>query len=154
MFINGTNRLVYIKWDNNYLPIGCISSDSFDENIEMLGTTTRDNNGWKTDVPTNQSYNINIDGIVLRTLYDGQNDNFITLERLTDLKRNRTLIEWKIESSMDINISEGNGYITNISSSSNVDEFITFNANIQGYGGITDSKKELVCLQSSLQTNL
>lgn len=154
MFLNGTNRIVYIKWEDEYLPIGCLTSDAFDEDVEMLETTTRDNAGWRTSVPTNQGYSISFDGLVKQTLIDDLNSDIISYNRLITLKRDRTLIDWKIETSDDIYISEGKGYILNISNSASIDEFINFNATIQGYGNIIETKKELIFLQSSLQTNI
>ena len=95
MFIDGSNRLLYIKWDGVYLPIGCLTGDSFSESSEMLDTTTRDNAGWKTSVPTLQSYNISFDGLVINTSNIGGDQTKISYDRLTLLKRNKTLIEWK-----------------------------------------------------------
>jgi predicted secreted protein len=154
MFINGTNRIIYIKWEEDFLPVGCLTSDSFSETVEMLDTTTRDNGGWKTAVPTMQSYNITFDGLIKQKLFLDQIDNNLTYQQIKILKRSRTLIEWKIESSTDIHISSGFGYITSLSDSANVDEFISFNATIQGQGLITDSTKELSFLQSTLQIEL
>ena len=132
--IDGTYRLVYIEWENEFLPIGCLTGDSFSESIEMLDTTTRDNNGWSTAVPTTQSYNISFDGLIINTNFNGGDFSKISLDRLRTLKRSRTLINWKIQ---DVNLTfvdSGQGYITELGDSSSVDEFITFNCSIQGYG--------------------
>ena len=45
-------------------------------------------------------------------------------------------------------------YITNLGDSSNIDEFISFNATLEGYGPITESTRRLNFLQSQLQTEL
>ena len=132
--IDGTYRLVYIEWENEYLPIGCLTGDSFSESVEMLDTTTRDNEGWSTSVPTTQSYNISFDGLIINTNFNGGDFEKISLDRLRVLKRNRTLINWKIQ---DVNLTfvdSGQGYITKLGDSSSVDEYITFNCSIQGYG--------------------
>lgn len=134
MFINGTNRILYIKWDDVFLPIGCLTSDSFEESVEMLDTTTRDNGGWKTSVPTNQSYSISFDGLLINTYFNGGDFNKISYDRLRVLKRNKTLIDWKIEDLDKTFVDTGKGYIVSLSDSSNIDEFITFNASIEGYG--------------------
>ena len=39
MFINGENRILYIKINGEFLPIGCLTGDSFSETVEMLNTT-------------------------------------------------------------------------------------------------------------------
>jgi len=132
--INGTNRLLYIKWDGDFLPIGCIISESFDEDVEMLDTTTRDNEGWKTSVPTNQSYNISFEGLLINTKFNGGDFSKVSYDRLRELKRSGTLIEWKIQDKDLIFIDTGFGYLKNLSDSSNIDEFITFNASIEGFG--------------------
>ena len=73
--IDGGYSILYIKWVDEFLPIGCLTSDSFSEEIEMLETTTRDNGGWKTSTPTNQNYNISFDGI-FEKLYNFYNISF------------------------------------------------------------------------------
>ena len=66
-FANGAYKVLYIKVGEVYFPIGCLTSNSFSEEVAMLGTTTRDNSdGWKTSIPTLQSYNISFDGIISR----------------------------------------------------------------------------------------
>lgn len=147
MFIKGTDRIVYIKWEDEFLPIGCLTSDSFDEDVEMLPTTTRDNNGWRTDVPTNQGYSISIDGLLINTNFNGGDFSKVSYDRLRVLKRSRTLIDWKIQ---DINLTfvdSGKGYITNLSDSASIDEFITFNATILGYGEPTSTTGQVFELQ-------
>jgi hypothetical protein len=134
MFINGSNRVLFIKWEEEFLPIGCLTSDSFSENVEMLSTTTRDNAGWATSVPTNQSYNISFDGLVINTNFNGGDFNKVSLDRLRELKRSRTLIEWKSEDVDKIFVDSGKGYITDLSDSANIDEFISFNGSIVGFG--------------------
>jgi surface protein len=134
MFINGENRILYIKWEGQYLPIGCLTGDSFSESSEMLNTTTRDNAGWSTSVPTTQNYNISFDGLVINTNFTGGDFTKVSYDRLRELKRNRTLIEWKLKDNNNIFVDSGKGYITELSDSSSIDEFISFNASIIGYG--------------------
>tara|TARA_R110002074_G_scaffold317595_2_gene488047 strand:- start:627 stop:1088 length:462 start_codon:yes stop_codon:yes gene_type:complete len=152
--INGTYSILYIKWEDEFLPIGCLTSDSFSEGVEMLDTTTRDNAGWKTSTPTTQSYSINFEGLIKQTLFVGQAETVLTYQNIKTLKRNRTLIEWKINSGVDIYVSSGFAHITSLGNSSNIDEFISFNATLEGYGTITESTRRLNFLQSQLQTEL
>ena len=64
-FTNGTYKVLSIKQDNVYLPIGCLTENSFEESVDMLDTTTRDNpNGWKTSRPVGQQYSISFSGLV------------------------------------------------------------------------------------------
>ena len=132
--IDGTYSILYIKWEDEFLPIGCLTSDSFSEDIEMLDSTTRDNAGWKTSTPTNQSYNISFDGVIKNTNFNGGDFTKISLDRLRVLKRSRTLIEWKTQDNNLIFIDSGFGHITSLSKDASTDEFISFSANIEGYG--------------------
>ena len=134
MFINGENRILYIKWEGQYLPIGCLTGDSFSESSEMLNTTTRDNAGWSTSVPTTQNYNLSFEGLVINTNFNGGDFTKVSYDRLRELKRSRTLIEWKSKDTDNIFVDSGKGYITELSDSSSIDEFISFNASIVGYG--------------------
>ena len=152
--IDGTYRVLKIKLGGVFLPVGLLTSNSFSESVEMLDTTTRDNAGYKTSTPTIQSYNIDFEGLIKQTLYVGQPESVLTYQNIKTLKRNGTLIEWKIESSVDIYVSTGFAHITSLSDSSSIDEFIAFNANLEGYGSITETTKELLYLQLGLQTEL
>lgn len=154
MFIKGGNRVLFIKWEGDYLPIGCLTSDSFSENIEMLSTTTRDNAGWATSVPTNQSYTISFDGLVISTESTEGDPTKIGYDRLRELKRNRTLLEWKLEDIGGLYVDTGKGYLTDLSDSANIDEFISFNASILGYGKPTSTSVIPIDLQQPLQYEL
>lgn len=155
--INGTYRLLYIKWNGVFLPVGCLTSESFSESVDMLETTTRDNNGWKTQTPTNQSYNISFDGLVKAIREDFDDENIVGYSDLQDFKRNRELIEWRIETDFDVYRYSGFGYITELSDTSPINEFVTFNVNILGYGKPIKTKTrklELKQLDNSLQHEL
>ena len=132
IMIEGVYSVLYIKWQGVFLPIGCLTSDSFIEDIDTLDVNR--SSTYRGSIPTNQSYNISFDGLVIGTSNTGGDSTKISLDRLTNLKTNRTLIEWKTEASNSVFIDSGFGYITNLSKSTNIDEFISFNATIQGFG--------------------
>ena len=129
-FSNGVYTVLYIKNDSEYFPIGCLTSNGFSEESEMIDTTTRDNAGWRTSRPTNQSFNISFDGLVTKEMFI---PNTFTYQDIVQLKRNRTLIDWRIDDN-EGNIDDGKGYITSLSNSASIDENITFSGNIVGYG--------------------
>ena len=145
--IDGTYSILYIKWEDEFLPIGCLTSDSFSEDIEMLDSTTRDNAGWRTSTPTNQSYNISFDGIVKNTNFNGGDFTKISLDRLRVLKRSRTLIEWKTQDNNLTFVDSGFGHITSLSKDASSDEFISFSANIEGYGTPYSTSEQVFILQ-------
>ena len=131
--IDGTYSIFYVKWGGSFLPIGALTSDSFSEDVEMLDTTTRDNKGWKTSIPTSQRYNISFEGLIENTNFNGGDPTKLSLDRLIVLKRNRVLIEWETRDNNFVFVDYGFGYITSLSKSSSVDEFISFTCEIDGF---------------------
>ena len=129
-FINGDIELLYFKIDGIYTPIGCLTSNSFNEEVDMLNTTTRQDAGWESSRPTMQRYSISFAGLVTDDINFG---NVVSYASIRNLKRQRTLIDWKI--------SRGNGYddygqayISNISDSAEVESFVSFEGSMVGYG--------------------
>ena len=129
-FIQGDFKILYIKKGVNYLPIGCLTSNSFEEGSELINTTTRDNAGWATSRPVNQSYSISFEGLITQEFSLSSN---ITFQEIKQLKRNRTLIEWRIDDTYG-NAENGSGYINSLSDASGIDEMVTFTGGITGYG--------------------
>lgn len=131
-FKNGTYKLLYIYLVDDYYPIGCLTANSFSETADMLDTTTRQNaGGWKTSIPTNQSYSISFSGLVTTSDKGGL---ILTYKDIQDLKRNRTKINWKSNTENPGYSDFGTGYISSLSQEANVDENISFSAEIVGYG--------------------
>ena len=131
-FKNGTFKLLYIFITDTYFPIGCLTSNSFSEQSDMLETTTRQNaGGWKSSIPTNQSYNISFNGIITT---DDKSGTILTYDDLQTLKRNKTKINWKTNSEKTGYSDFGMGYIRSLSNNAEVDSFIDFSCEIEGYG--------------------
>lgn len=133
-FTLGEDRLLYIKINGDYLPIGCLTSNSLDESSEFLDTTTRDNEGWTTSRPISQSYNINFSGIQVNTTVAGGDFTIASYDKVREFKRNRILVEWKLQGNTYPIVDFGKFYIQNISESESVGEFITFTGSAVGYG--------------------
>jgi hypothetical protein len=129
-FSSGTYKILSIKSGQVYYPIGCLTSNSFSERMETIGTNVSTKNGWQTIAGTNQSYNISFDGLV--TL-DPSISNLLTYEQLKQQKRNRIQIQWQIQD-QDGNIDYGEGFITSLSDSASIDEFVSFTGSIIGQG--------------------
>lgn len=134
MGINGADRILYLKINGIYLPVGCLIGNSFDENSEMLDTTTRDNNGWSTSVPVMQSYNINFNGIQLNSTVVGGNYNVASYDKLKLAKRDKIRLEWKIQGSEYPIVDYGEAYITSLGELNNVNEFMSFSGTLTGFG--------------------
>jgi predicted secreted protein len=132
-FIRGEERILYIKFDGSYLPIGCLTSNPLNESTETIDTTTRENSGWRTELPTTQSYGINFDGIQILTTTGGDGTK-LSYDRLKVMKRSRERVEWKIEDADLRFIDIGYGYITEISEGNEVGGVLTFSGRIVGFG--------------------
>jgi len=129
--INGALKILSIKIGDDYLPIGCLETNSFSESATMLPTTTRDNpNGWESSRPTNQNYNINFTGLVTKDYF--QTDK-VTFNQIRSLKRNRTLIDWRI-STGDGNFDYGSAYLDSISDEAAIDVNVSFSGSMVGFG--------------------
>jgi hypothetical protein len=133
-FYKGEDRVLYLKILGNWLPIGCLTSNSISENVEMLQTTTRDNDSWSTSRPTNQAYSISFDGIQVNTTIAGGTFFIASYDKLKLLKRDRILLDWKIQGSVYPTVDYGKCYISEISEASAVDDFLTFSGSLTGYG--------------------
>ena len=132
-FYKGQDRILFIKVLGNYLPIACLQDNPFSETSEFIDTTTRDNAGWSTSRPNMQSYTISFSGLQVVTSVAGGNFNVISYDKLKQLKRSRTLLEWKIEGSFPV-VDYGKCYISELSEASPIDEFLTFNGSLVGFG--------------------
>lgn len=130
MIIKGIDSIFYIKHHGIWCPIACETSNSMNETVEMIGTTTRDNQGWKTSIPVYQSYSFSING---QAKLESSSDilSYFSLRRK---KRDKILIEWKREF-LDGGITDlGRGYITSISDANEVEGESTFTLEITGFG--------------------
>lgn len=133
-FINGEDRIIYIKISGVYLPVGCLTGNTFDETTEMIDTTTRDNQGWTTSAPVVQSYSISASGLQINSTVIGGNFNIASYDKLKSIKRDKIRIEWKIQGSRFPIVDYGFGYISDLGSTENVGEFMSFSLSITGFG--------------------
>ena len=131
--ILGEDSIFYVKMNGEWLPISCETSSPLSENVEMLNTTTRDNNGWRTEKPTLQSYSISVEAL-LQLDDESPDSGIVSYNKLRQMKRNRELIEWKRETFGGWYIDQGKAYITEISDSNAVGEEITFSMSLSGFG--------------------
>lgn len=83
----------------------------------------------------------------MNTLYAKGDFTKISYDRLTELKRDRKLINWKTQDDELQFINSGQGYIVELSKEANVGEFISFSANISGYGAPSSTTGKLYNLE-------
>lgn len=130
MLVHGKESIFFVRHLGDWLPIGCETSNSMSETVEMIDTTTRDNKGWATARPTMQSYNITINGqLRISNTLDKASYYF-----LRDKKRSLDFVEWKRETVEEQYGEVGLGHIVSISNDAPADGFVTFTMQIQGYG--------------------
>jgi hypothetical protein len=133
-YYKGSDRILYIKQNGAWMPVGCLTSNSFGESSEMLQTTTRDNNGWSTSRPTMQSYTIGFEGIQLNTTVAGGVFSVASYDKLKILKRDKMLLDWKIQGVTFPTVDYGKCYINEISENASSDEILSFSGSMVGYG--------------------
>jgi len=104
-----------------------------DETSDFMDTTTRDNQGWVTSRPVMQSYSISFNGLQLNTTVSGGNFSVASYDKLKQLKRDKILLDWKIQGTIYPIIDYGKGYIGSLSETNNIDEFISFSGSISGF---------------------
>ena len=151
--IKGEESLFYIKKDDVFFPVGCLTSSPISDDVEMIGTTTRDNDGWKTSKPTNQGYTIELAGLMVQDDYDSGNE-ILSYRELRTKKRNKELVEWKRITLNGYYIDSGKAYITAISDSDSAGEFISFTASLVGYGRPEESSERVYVLVNNPKTEI
>jgi hypothetical protein len=128
----GEERILYLKIDGEYLPIGCLTENSFSESSESFETTIKNESSWAAAKILNQNYSISFSGIQILSRVG--NNNMLSYDRLKEIKRNRQLLDWKIKGTDFPIVDYGKCYITEISEATPVDEFITFSGTLTGFG--------------------
>jgi hypothetical protein len=153
-FTLGEDRLMFIKINGIFLPIGCLTSNSIEEQSEFIDTTTRDNEGWSTSRPLNQSYTLNFSGLQVNTTIAGGNFTIASYDKLRDLKRSKSLIEWKLQGTKYPVVDFGKCYIQSLSDTENVGEFLAFSGTAVGFGKPLSQSLGEVILNSGNPTEL
>lgn len=140
MILEGNDSMLFIKVGGEFRPIGCLTNNSFSENMQELPTTTLQNEGWATFRGGIQSYAIDFSGLKAFTMLSNA---FISYDRLQLIKRQRTLIEWKEIRGNGLE-QKGKGMIVELSDENEVNEEAPFSGTIKGFGKITMTLNETV----------
>ena len=129
MYVKGKESILYIKWNGLWAPISCETSNSMSETSESLDTTTKDNAGWTTSVPTNQSYSISFTG---QTVLE-EGNGILNYYELVKIKRSRQLIEWQRRTANRM-IEGGKAYIFDINNVYETEGIANFDMVLTGFG--------------------
>lgn len=151
--IKGKESLFYIEKGGDFYPVGCLTDSPMAEDVQMLETTTRENEGWITELPTNQSYNLNLDGLMVMDDEDSGN-SVLSYRELRRMKRDKVLINWKRETLGGYYIDKGQAYITAISDADPADGFITFQATLRGFGKPQEDNARIYVLGNVPKTEI
>lgn len=133
-FTNGEDRILYIKFQGAWLPVACLTGNTFSETSSQIPTTTRDNDGWSTFDIIEQSYSISFNGLQINSTVEFGTFTVASYDKLKLSKRNKTLLEWKIQGKSFPIVDFGKCRVTELSEASNVDEFLSFSGVITGFG--------------------
>jgi hypothetical protein len=126
--VQGNNKIVFLQRAGEFIPVGCIISNSFEESSETLAAQTRELGIWTSIIPDLQSYSITVEAI-----QDLEIGGIITFEDIRGLKRAQYKVNWRIGIDGDFE-QEGFGYITSVSEVAEVNQSATYNFVIQGDG--------------------
>lgn len=149
----GEERILYLKLDGLFVPIGCLTDNSFSESAETIDTTTRENEGWTTSRPVYQSYSISFSGLQILTTLTGDTTK-ASYDRLKHLKRDRVLLDWKISGTGLPLVDTGKCYITDLSEAATVGEFMTFSGTLTGFGETTQTTSGILLLNNGVPTTI
>jgi hypothetical protein len=151
----GEDRILFIKIDNLFIPIGCLTENSFSESVDTIETTTRENQGWTSVRPVTQSYSISFNGIQILTTTEEGDDTKASYDLLKTLKRDRVLLDWQIKGDNFFIVDFGKCFITDLSEATPVNEFITFSGTLTGYGeAFTTSADDTLLLNNGSTTTI
>lgn len=131
--IAGDFRILYIKIGDDYIPIGCLTSNGFSETLEMLSTSTRENGGWRSSRPSFQGFSCDFEGIQER---NNDSNLLLSYNDLKEIKRSKALIDFRLETNKNnlIERETFTGYITQLSETASVGDLITFSGSVIGVG--------------------
>lgn len=133
----GKESRIYVQYpSSNWELISCEMSHDFQEDTEMVGTTTRDNNGWKTHLPTVQSFTLSFTAMIEKDEMgvDGKVSyiHFVNMKRTAFRVKFRREIQYQGESKFFRD--EGFAYITSLGAAAEVDGFVIFDVSLIGDG--------------------
>lgn len=143
----GSDRILLIKYNGEFIPVGCLTSNGFSETTEFIPTKVRGVDGtWNTQRPVSQSASISFSGVQKNTTQIGAELNLISYDRLKRMKRAFELIEWEIRTRDFILQDSGKGHISDISESASVGDYLTFEGSITVFGApvITDAPLNVI----------
>lgn len=109
-----------------FVPVSCLTEVSQNDTTTVVGTTTRQNQGWRSSRPVKNDMTISGSGIIPLDIA------LFRYQDLVELKRNRTQFTWRIGDEI------GFGFITEISAADTQGTDTAFTFTIQNTGQVTE----------------
>ena len=137
-FFNGGDSILYIKFNDIFAPVACLTSHNISEVTDALETSvsTTNNPSWRTYTPDFQSYNLQASGLKIND-QSGEFEARVSLPKLKTLKRTRVIFEWEVRTEGGQFIEAGTGFITSLNENAEVGAYISFDVTIQGVGQLS-----------------
>ncbi len=142
-FYKGGESILYIKFNDAFAPVACLTTHTISETAESLETTIAVGLGesWRTYTPDFQSYNLQASGLKIND-QDGQYSARLSLPKLKTLKRSRTIFDWEIRTGGGTFLEFGTGFITSLTENAAIGEYINFDVSIIGVGQLNSIKTD------------
>lgn len=133
-FYSGSTKILYIDIGGEWIPIACLTSNSLQEELDLVGRTTASTGGWDDFRPTRQRATVSFDGLQTLTEGVGADTTKASYDRLKTLKRARTKLSFKIEDTAITWTDQFEGYIVSLSEAAPVDDWLSFSGEIRVTG--------------------
>lgn len=138
-YIKG-NDVIFSIYDTvatAYEPIGCLTSNTINENVDLEEVETKCDPGNIVTTPGSYSYEISGDGVYIDEAVDTGRQSHAKLKALL---RAKTLITWRMATAITAPTQEyGTGYITSLELTGDSGSNATFTFTISGTGAITST---------------
>jgi hypothetical protein len=81
-----------------------------------------------------QSYNLSFSGLQVNSTVAGGNFNVASYDKLQQLKRDKILLDWKVQGTEYPIVNYGKCYITSLSDANPAGDLVTFSGSMTGFG--------------------
>lgn len=88
--VQGNDRILFVKVGDIFQPIACLSNNGMSEDVETISTTTRNSEGWRTSLPTQQGFSVTFEGFQVPTLFRANTDSIVNTVITVTLQNNST----------------------------------------------------------------
>ena len=137
-FLKGDVVIFSVHNGTAYEPIGCITSSSLSESLEVDEVQTKCDPGNIVQSPGSYSYEITGDGLYIDEANDtGRHSH----GKLKTLLRNKTLITWRMATGIGSPqvLEYGTAYLTSLELTGDAGQNATFTFTLSGNGSISDT---------------